>query len=134
MYRIFEPSVSPPPPPTPPHLPFTNNLPTPLLYIIFSGGLLKLLSITSLPDSRTAIKGENSAFQASRLFGKSYGKDRSRRSQMFFKIIVLKCFATFTGKRLCWNLFLIKLFSREYCEILKNNFLYRTTPVAASEK
>ena len=119
---------SPPPPPN-------YRQPThPLLYIIFSGGLIKLLSITSLPDSRTAIKGENSALQASCFFGKSYGKDRSRRSQMFFKIIVLKCFATFTGKRLCWNLFLIKLFCCEYCEILKNNFLYRTTPVAASEK
>ena len=31
---------------------------------------------------------------------------RSSRSQMFFKIIVLKAFAIFTGKQLCWSLFL----------------------------
>ena len=34
---------------------------------------------------------------------------RSGRSQMFLKIGVLKKFAIFTGKRLCWSLFLIKL-------------------------
>ena len=34
---------------------------------------------------------------------------RSSRSQMFFKIAVLKIFAIFTGKHLCWSLFLIKL-------------------------
>ena len=31
------------------------------------------------------------------------------RSQMFFKIDVLKNFGNFTGKQLCWSLFLIKL-------------------------
>ena len=30
-------------------------------------------------------------------------------SEVFFKKVVLKNFANFTGKRLCWNLFLIKL-------------------------
>ena len=34
---------------------------------------------------------------------------RSSRSQMFFKIGVLRNFAMFTGKHLCWSLFLIKL-------------------------
>ena len=34
---------------------------------------------------------------------------RSIRSQMFFKIGALKNFAIFTGKHLCWSLFLIKL-------------------------
>ena len=34
---------------------------------------------------------------------------RSSRSQMFFKIDALKNFANFTGKQLCWSLFLIKL-------------------------
>ena len=34
---------------------------------------------------------------------------RSSRLQMFFKIGVLKNFANFTGKHLCWSLFLIKL-------------------------
>ena len=30
-----------------------------------------------------------------------------QRLQMFFKMGVLKNFAIFTGKQLCWNLFLI---------------------------
>ena len=34
---------------------------------------------------------------------------RSSHSQMFFKVSVLKIFAIFTGKHLCWILFLIKL-------------------------
>ena len=34
---------------------------------------------------------------------------RSSRSQMFFKMGVLKNFAIFTGKHLCWYFFLIKL-------------------------
>ena len=69
----------------------------------------------------------------------------SSRSQMFFIISVLKNLAIFIGKHLCWNLFLTKLrtdllkrktptqvFSYEYCEIFKNSFFYRTSPVAAS--
>ena len=34
--------------------------------------------------------------------------NRSSRLQMFFKIDFLKYFANFTGKHLCWSLFLIK--------------------------
>ena len=34
---------------------------------------------------------------------------RSSRFQMFLKIGVFKNFTTFTGKHLCWSLFLIKL-------------------------
>ena len=34
---------------------------------------------------------------------------RSSRSQMFYKISILKNFAKFTGKYLCWSHFLIKL-------------------------
>ena len=34
---------------------------------------------------------------------------RSSGLQMFFKIGILKDFAVFTGKHLCWSLFLIKL-------------------------
>ena len=34
---------------------------------------------------------------------------RSSRSQMFFKIGVLKNFVIFTAKYLCWDLFSIKL-------------------------
>ena len=61
---------------------------------------------------------------------------RSSRSQMFLKIVVLENFAIFTGKHLCWSLFLIKLtptqlFSCEYWKIFKNTFFYRTPPVDA---
>ena len=34
---------------------------------------------------------------------------RNVSSQIFFKIGVLKKFANFTGKQLCWRLFLVKL-------------------------
>ena len=48
---------------------------------------------------------------------------RSRRSQMFFKIRVLKNFANFTGKHLCWSLFLIKLQDLSYRPtLLKKDF------------
>ena len=42
----------------------------------------------------------------------SYNKDRSSRSQMFFKIAVLKNFAIFARKHLWWILFLINLFNK----------------------
>ena len=64
-----------------------------------------------------------------------------KRSQMFSKTGVLKNFAIFTRKNLCWSLFLIKfqdwrptflfkkrlqtptqVFFCEYCEIFKNSF------------
>ena len=66
---------------------------------------------------------------------------------MFFKIGVLKNFAIFSGKHLCWSPFLInkpeglqryqketptQVCSCEYCEIFKNSFFYRTPLVAAS--
>ena len=51
-------------------------------------------SLSSLPYSR----GHN--LNLSRI--------RSSRSQMFFKIGVLKIFANFTGKHRCYSLFLIK--------------------------
>ena len=67
------------------------------------------------------------------------GKRSNNRSQMFSKAVVLKNLAIFTGKNLCWNLFLVKfhdsrpafLFKKEssaqllfceYCEIFKSNF------------
>ena len=37
-----------------------------------------------------------------------FGLMRSSRSQMFFKIGVLRNFANFRGKHLCWDLFLTK--------------------------
>ena len=42
---------------------------------------------------------------------------------MFFKIGILKNFANFETPT--------QVFSYEICEIFKNNFLYRTSPVAA---
>ena len=42
----------------------------------------------------------------------SYNKCRSSRSQMFFKIGVLKNFAIFARKHLWWILFLINLFNK----------------------
>ena len=38
-----------------------------------------------------------------------FSRSRSSRSQIFFKIGVLKNFAIFTEKRVCWSLFSIKL-------------------------
>ena len=53
---------------------------------------------------------------------------RSSRSQKFFKIGVLKNFTNFTGKHLCWNLFLIKL-QAEAFNFIKNIFHHRCFPV-----
>ena len=73
-------------------------------------------------------------------------KYKTSRSQMFFKISVLKNFA---GKQLRWNLVLIKLQTFRRATLIKRvfnksaflwnlqnfqqNFFYRTLPVAASE-
>ena len=72
---------------------------------------------------------------------------RSSCSQIFIKISVLKKnLAIFTGKHLCWSLFLrscrswssqekktpTPVFSCEYCEAFKNSFFYRTHLVDAS--
>ena len=56
---------------------------------------------------------------------------------MFFKIGVLKDFAIFTGKHLCYSLVLIvsglkvkiptELFSCKYSQILKNSFFVNTS-------
>ena len=58
---------------------------------------------------------------------------------MFFKIGVLKNFAKFSGKHLrpeACNFIkkktLVQVFSCELCEIFKNTFLYRISPLAAS--
>ena len=46
---------------------------------------------------------------------------QSSRSQMFFKINLLKNFAIFTRKNLCWSLFLIKLQTSRPVTLLKSN-------------
>ena len=48
---------------------------------------------------------------------------------MFFKIGVLKNFPIFTGKQLCWSLFLIKLQDRRPATLLKKIFQHRFLPV-----
>ena len=64
---------------------------------------------------------------------------RSRHSQMFFKIGVLKDFALFTGKKLCWSLFLTNFQAWRPATLLKRDssigifsFFYITPPVVAS--
>ena len=42
--------------------------------------------------------------------------------QMFFKIGVLRNFPKFTGKHVCWNLFLIKLLTLEPATLFKRDF------------
>ena len=71
----------------------------------------------------------------------------SSRSQMFIKGGVLKSYAIFTGKHLCWSHFLIKfqlfrpatlkvtpmkVFYFNCCKIFKNSFFRRTALLAAS--
>ena len=74
-----------------------------------------------------------------------YPQRRSIRSQIFFKLGVLKNLGNFTRKHLSWSLFLIKrlqlyeketpaqVFSCEITEIFKNTFFYGTPQVAASD-
>ena len=50
---------------------------------------------------------------------------RSSRSQAFFKIDALKNFAIFTGKHLCWSLFLIKLQAFSRGTLSKNRLQHR---------
>ena len=70
---------------------------------------------------------------------------RSSRLQIFLKIGILKSFANFTGKHLCWSLFLknlqaegLQLHEKRLqlryfpLKFAKNTFSYRTPPVTAS--
>ena len=72
------------------------------------------------------------------LFCSCFEKIRSSRQQMFLKIGVLKNFAIFRGKHLCWSLFLLKLhacnFPVNITKFFKNSFFCKTSPVATSEK
>ena len=54
---------------------------------------------------------------------------RSSRSQMLFKIGVLKNFSIFTRKHLCWILFLIKLQAWRPSFLLKKRLQHRFFPV-----
>ena len=69
------------------------------------------------------------------LWLKNRSNVRSSRLQMFFRIRGLKNFAIFTGKHLCWSLFLItNLLKRDSntVEIFKSTLFYRTPLLAAS--
>ena len=61
---------------------------------------------------------------------------RTSRSKVFSDKSVLKNFAKFTRKHLCWSLKKkntpTQVFSCEFCEIFKNTSFYRTPPMAAS--
>ena len=62
--------------------------------------------------------------------------DRSSLPEVFYKKGALRHFAKFTGKHLCLSLFFnvfFKVFSCEFCKILKNTFSYGTPAVAASD-
>ena len=50
---------------------------------------------------------------------------RSSRSQMFFKIGVLKNLANFTGKQLCWSLFLNKVAGLQASNFVKKRLQHR---------
>ena len=56
---------------------------------------------------------------------------------MLYKKAVFKNLAIFTGKQLCWSLYLIKLeaqlFSCEYCKNFKNTYSEEHLQMAASE-
>ena len=76
--------------------------------------------------------------------------DRSAKKKSFAVVFpnTVKNFVIFTGKHLCWSLFLItfrseglqlylketptQVFFCEYCEIFKNSYFHRTPRVAAS--
>ena len=49
---------------------------------------------------------------------------QSSRSQMFFKIGILKTFANFTGKQLCWSLF-NKVAGLKAWNVIKNKLQQR---------
>ena len=54
---------------------------------------------------------------------------RGSRSQMFLKIVVLKYFAIFTGKHLCWSLFFNKVTGLKTCNFIKKRLQHRCFPV-----
>ena len=64
-------------------------------------------------------------------------KNRSSYTEVFCKKSVPKNLLKFTGKHLCQSIkkeALAQVFPYKFCKIFKNNFLYRTLPVAASVK
>ena len=46
---------------------------------------------------------------------------QKQQPEVFYKIVILKNFAIFTGKQLFWSLFLIKLQAVRYATLLKRD-------------
>ena len=85
-------------------------------------------------SSAPALDKSNFFMKLQRINNKKVIKRRRSRPEVFCKKGVVRNFAKFTRKRLYQSLFLMKqVFSCDFCEILKNTFSYRTSPVAASE-
>ena len=84
--------------------------------------------------------GELQGLQSSDYFWRCHftSFNRINRSQMFFKIGVLKNFEIFAGKHPCLSetrfnkVAALKVFSCEYCKNFKNTFFNSTPLVAAS--
>ena len=49
--------------------------------------------------------------------------------EVFFKKNVLKNFANFTGKHLCWSLFFNKVTGLRACSFIKKSLQHRCVPV-----
>ena len=98
--------------------------------VLLSILLLLLLRMTSLPYSEQLILLLSIANFLEKI--DQVAIIRSRISQVFFKIGVLKHFAIFIGKHLCCSLQVqiycketrTQVFSCKYSKILKNSFLY----------
>ena len=102
-------------------------------------GRLHLLVLSSVTCS-SAIE-EKQVVESSAGTPRQHATTRSSRPEVLCKKGVLRNFAKFIGKHLCQNLFfnkvalaetLVQVFTCEFCEISKNTFSYKTTPVVAS--
>ena len=70
--------------------------------------------IFRIPEKVTSVShvrahNENCRFMLTYTLCYIGSEERSSRSQMFIEIDILENFANFTGKHLCWSLFLITL-------------------------
>ena len=65
-------------------------------------------------------------FQTSMVLCSRFIMDKSSQQRCPIKKVVLKNFATFVGKHLCWSLFLIKL---QACNFIKKRLQHRDFPV-----
>ena len=64
---------------------------------------------------------------STKIRGRNHGKDRSSRSQMFFKIDVVKNLRNLTAKYMCWSFFIYlrlqqRCFSVKFCKFLRTPF------------